>query len=70
MAFCLFLAFVCGTAAIVWYGQSYGGTFRLLGGVFAWVFTAAFLTTFALAVFEERQRGREKSRRLVAGMKD
>jgi hypothetical protein len=67
MAFCLVLALVCGTAAIVWYRQAYGDTFRLAGGVFAWIFTATFLTTFALAVFEERQRGREKSSRQVAG---
>jgi len=70
MAACLFLALVCGTAAIVWYSQSYGATFRFAGGVSAWLFTAAFLITFAIAVFEERQRGREKSGRLVAGTKD
>jgi hypothetical protein len=70
MAFCLFLALACGTAALVWYGQPYGTTFRGMAGVFAWLFTAAFLTTFALAVFEERQRGRERSGRKVAGTRD
>jgi hypothetical protein len=70
MAFCLFLGVAFGTAALVWYGQPYGANARLVAGIFAWVFTAAFLSAFALAVFEERERGQERSGRLVAGAKE
>jgi hypothetical protein len=60
MAIFLALTFAVGTATLIWSGRPYGDSLRLIAAVFAWIFTAAFFTSFILAVIDERKERRRK----------
>lgn len=56
MAVCLVLTFAVGAVSIAWSGRPEGDTARMVAAVFAWLFTAAFLSTFVLAASETRHQ--------------
>jgi hypothetical protein len=69
MGLCLALTLVIGTATLIWSGQPYGDTLRLIASVFAWLFTAAFFMSFLLAVVDERKMSRSKRAGYAEGAK-
>lgn len=56
MVFCLLLTLAAGTAALILSGQPYGNSVKLVADAAAWIFTAAFLIAFALAISEKRKK--------------
>ena len=51
----LLLTIVTGTAALIWNGQPIGDKVADAADAFGWLFAAAFMTAFALAVLGERK---------------
>lgn len=62
MALCLILTLAAGTLAIAWNGHPPGDTAMTTAAAFAWLFAAAFFTTFAIALYEEHEDRRAAER--------